>query len=508
MKSKISIFTLFIIALLVLPSSAYADRDIINVFNTQNVFAEAYNCLDPGCNTVGAFSGSFPDGKTTTNGQITIRYPTTLTTHGYAVYFFSQGYIPKAYHDDFWGTTPPVTYSVEFHKKDICSSTIESFNITNAEHAEVPLIINTQSSLNATFHSAFYEKDNGVGYIPEAYKDDYYSFDTHVTLEIYKGTTQVYTKTNRYTKETNDDGAPLFLGTSQDVEFIWTPTTDGAYTAIVSTEVVDDVCINSLNPYSQANFSVLEALPRNECYTILNDLTNSNPNPIVGEEQTSQFGKISNHANDYIYYDQNYVLTPVSTAITYTVKDNNNAIITTDTVSINPNNQNSAPEYYTFKWTPSDTGMHTISITGLSDAGICSNLKNTADQRSMSLNIDQEPTYSINFQISASSSPLQGVLVEMDSKSGTTDTNGQLTLSGFTSGTYTYTASKTGYNTVTGDVEIVNINKELAFSMYITNTPPYVSGLPDRTLIQSTSDSTIDLDNYVTDSTDADSTKT
>ncbi|MEA2003573.1 MAG: hypothetical protein U9O53_01290, partial [archaeon] len=416
----LTLFIIVALTFLLLPTATYADRDIINTFNTQNVFAEAYNCLDPECDTVGTFSGSFPDGKTTTSGQITIRYPTTLATHGYAIYFFSPGYIPKAYHDDFWGTEPPVTYSVEFHKKDVCSSTIESLTVTNDEHAEVPLVINTQANLNATFHSAFYENDNGVGYIPDAYKDDYYSFDTHVTLEIYKGTTPVHTYTKEYTKNPDDDGAPLFLGTSQDVEFTWTPTTDGSYTAIITTEVVDDVCLSSLTPYSDKNFSVLEALPRNECYAILNNLTNSNPYPIVGEEQTAQFGKISNHANDYIYSDPNYILTPVSTAITYTVKDSTDAIVTTDTVSIIANSQPLTPEYYTFTWTPTDSGMHSIILTGFSDADMCTSLENTADQISMNLNVDPIPTYSVNFQISADSSPLESVLVEMDSKSGTT----------------------------------------------------------------------------------------
>ncbi|MCK5481545.1 MAG: tandem-95 repeat protein, partial [Gammaproteobacteria bacterium] len=221
-----------------------------------------------------------------------------------------------------------------------------------------------------------------------------------------------------------------------------------------------------------------------------------------------QFGKISNHANDYVYSNPSYTLTPVSTAITYTVKDSTDAIVTTETVSIIANSQPLTPEYYTFTWTPTDSGMHSIIVTGFSGADMCTNLENTPDQISMGLNVDPIPTYSVNFQISADSSPLENVLIEMDSKSGTTDTDGNVTLSGFTSGTYTYTASKTGYNTVTGDVEIVDINKELAFSMYITNTAPIVSGLPDKTLVQDSSDSSIDLDNYVTDSTDADSTLT
>lgn len=506
MKNKINLFTIFAIIFLILPSIAYADRDVINTFNTETVFAEAYNCLDPECNTVDTFSGSFPNGKTTTTGQITIRYPTTLATHDYAVYFFSPGYIPKAYHDDFYGTLPTITLPVTFNKKSDCSSTIDSFSVINDEHAEVPLVIETQSSLDAEFHSAFYEADNGVGYIPPAYKDEYYSFDTQVTLEIYKGTNLEYTALKKYTKETDDAGQPLYLGTSQDIEFTWTPDTDGTYTATLTTTVIDNVCSSSIDLDTFATFSVLPALPRNECYTILNDLDIMTPNPVVGEEQKHNFTRISNHANDYQYDDIDYLLTPVPTLITYKIKNNTGDIIKTEMYMLNATNYSDVPEYSNFTWVPKDVGNHTITITGVANATLCSGLENISDERSMTIYINPKPTYSVTFTIN-DGTPLEGVSLEMDGETDTTDTSGQATLSGFTSGDYTYTASKSGYNTKTADIEITNVNKEISFSMQASNTAPLVIGLPDKTLVQGTSDQSIDLDDYV-DSTDADSTLT
>ena len=85
--NKLSIICGILLVIMAFSVSAYAD--ITNNFNVNNVAAEAYNCLDSGCNSVAPFTGYFPDGKTTTNGKITIVYPSTLATHGYAVYFYA-----------------------------------------------------------------------------------------------------------------------------------------------------------------------------------------------------------------------------------------------------------------------------------------------------------------------------------------------------------------------------------------------------------------------------------
>ena len=61
---------LFAFFLIFLAFNVNAIAEITYRFNADNVEIEAYNCLDSGCYTVGPFSGSFPDGKTTANGQI------------------------------------------------------------------------------------------------------------------------------------------------------------------------------------------------------------------------------------------------------------------------------------------------------------------------------------------------------------------------------------------------------------------------------------------------------
>ena len=85
MRKAISLWPLAICLLILLAGAASALVDVNYNFNTNDVYVEAYNCANAECSQVTPFSGSFPNGKHTTNGQITIEYPSTLaTTNGYA----------------------------------------------------------------------------------------------------------------------------------------------------------------------------------------------------------------------------------------------------------------------------------------------------------------------------------------------------------------------------------------------------------------------------------------
>lgn len=87
--TSVLLLVIFVVSAL----SVSALVDVTYHFNTFNpVSVEAYNCLDSDCNAVGAFSGSFPNGQTTTNGQLPVRFPSTLVTpHGYALFYVSKG---------------------------------------------------------------------------------------------------------------------------------------------------------------------------------------------------------------------------------------------------------------------------------------------------------------------------------------------------------------------------------------------------------------------------------
>ena len=70
-----------------LASAAQAFVDVTYNVNTINVRALAYNCQDASCSQVSSFSGTFPNGQPTSNGQLTVRYPSTLaSSQGYALF--------------------------------------------------------------------------------------------------------------------------------------------------------------------------------------------------------------------------------------------------------------------------------------------------------------------------------------------------------------------------------------------------------------------------------------
>ncbi|MEK6857237.1 MAG: hypothetical protein AABX39_01480, partial [Nanoarchaeota archaeon] len=95
---KTSTYTILLAALFLLlaaPANAVVDLTL-NFDNAQNAKVEAFNCANADCSSVTPFSGSFPNGDTTTNGQVTIRFPSTLaSSNGYAVYAVSPSFLPK-----------------------------------------------------------------------------------------------------------------------------------------------------------------------------------------------------------------------------------------------------------------------------------------------------------------------------------------------------------------------------------------------------------------------------
>ncbi|MCK4927093.1 MAG: cadherin-like domain-containing protein, partial [Candidatus Aenigmarchaeota archaeon] len=229
----------------ILSASALAYDTVTYSFNVDNVNVLAYDCLDESCTAYKAFSGVLPS-SSTTDGQLIVKYPAELATpYGYALFFTSPGYLPKEGKSDRHcpeGVPECVnSSSITLNKKAECSSTIE--HVTDTINASSKVIINT------TIQSAFRDTNTSVGFTPDSLKDDYYSVDTRVILKIFKGTTPVENSpwTKDYTKDSGDAGPPLYMDTVQDVEFTWTPTTYGTYTATVTTQVIDNQCSSSID---------------------------------------------------------------------------------------------------------------------------------------------------------------------------------------------------------------------------------------------------------------------
>src|SRR3990172_3417115 len=135
-NKKNALILVLAIAIGVFALNANALVDVTYNFNANNVQIEAYDCADANCDSVNAFSGSFPNGKTTTNGQLTIRYPSTLATpNGYAVYYFTSGNVPQAYKAT-WNSGGNTTlfstsFNINFAKVANCKATVQTLDIAN-----------------------------------------------------------------------------------------------------------------------------------------------------------------------------------------------------------------------------------------------------------------------------------------------------------------------------------------------------------------------------------------
>ncbi len=500
--NKLSIIIGLLIVIMAFNASAYAD--IHYHFNENNVVAEAYDCLDNGCYSVGKFSGSFPDGNTTTNGELTIIYPSSLATpYGYAVYYFAEGMLPMEGHAT-WHTYGDdahhdVDYNIYFSQKDVCHSTIDTFSVTNDVYANEPLIINMDSSLDATTYSAFHETFTGIGYVPPEYKDEYYSADTRVILIIRDSNGIIVHQ--QIIDLTAANGNPLYMDTSRAVQFTWTPTITDTYTSTVMTQVIDNQCAASEDSESSKDFTVYPARPQNECYTILNSLATDDPYPEVNHNLGINYTKISNYA------DNSYVKTPVGTAVTYLVVNDSGAIVhsTSTTLAVNPDD--STPAQYNFNWQPAASGWYNISVSGFANSGLCAGLNNPVETLHERIYVADIPTYNLRFHLADSlgAGIIEGAHVDIGTQSGDTDANGEITFTGLDAGTYSYTITHGEYQTVTGSVQIVDVSMDVMLTMTQINRQPVITAIPNVYMDEGTANSDIDLDDHVIDSESADS---
>lgn len=464
--NKLTIIFGILLVILAFNVSAYAD---INYnFNVNNVVVEAYDCLDSTCDSVGPFSGSFPNGQTTTNGKLTVIYPSSLATpHGYAVFYFADSMLPMeglaTWHTYGDNNHYDADYNIYFNQKDRCHSTIDTFTVTNDLYANEPLMINVDASLDATTYSAFQETSNGVGYVPEEYKDEFYSADTIVTLTIRNSTGTVV---NLQTKEfTAANGNPLYMDSSERAEFTWTPTADGTYTATVTTDVIDNQCALSEQANSAKNFTVYPARPTNECYTLLNGLATDDPYPVVNQDIKITYTKISNYA------DNNHIKTAIPTNVQYTIAHESGAVVYTDAKTIPANADTTNPATQSFMWTPDTAGWYDITVSGVGNSNLCSGLCNTGETISERIYIEDIQTYNLRFQIadSMTGAKIEGALVDIGIASGSTDANGEVTFTELLPNTYTYTITHPDYITVTDSFEMIDCDIDIMLTMIPNN---------------------------------------
>ena len=343
-----------------------------------NANIQGFVCADADCTTVSGrlWSGAKSTGS---DNHITISYPTELqSSHGYLLWWYKDDRILWWSTANWHGSgTAPDTYSQYLAKKEDCKAPINDFTVLNDVQPNVPLVIDVSASLDSTTYSAFNCLTDK--YIPSDLQYLLYS-DVRVTLTIYDGDDNIVFQEH--------EDISLRCSNAERVEFTWTPTVSGDYRAVARTTVTDSQCSSTIPQQTYKEFTVLEEEPNYECYTIVNNLATSNPQPTVGEQMDIEFTRISNHAED------DFSLTPVTTDIVLKViRDSDGHIMhqVAETLPENPNAKDPVIKKYPLDTTGYQPGAYTIKVDGTTTDAMCDGLPVTDDTIVLGFYLEEAP---------------------------------------------------------------------------------------------------------------------
>ncbi len=182
-------------------------------------------CSSSGCSSV---SGRlWPNILNTNTDFIQLVYPTNLlSSFGYGVYIFKDGYIPYEVTVDWWGTSssdPVGPYDNYLSKKEMCVSEVGDLDI-GLDDDEVSVSVNVESPI---------EHAGPLNYVPPEL-EEHYSVDVGVELEVKKNGVSYYS-------DVKNVNIPFSGVENVGFSFLADP---GNYDLIVSTFVEDEKCLD------------------------------------------------------------------------------------------------------------------------------------------------------------------------------------------------------------------------------------------------------------------------
>jgi len=355
-------FPILIFVTLLLVVSAVNAYSVNYFFKDQNnnkvsdVDALVYTCQDASCSSVLGPRIEANSNDYSPNDDLQITYPSEKESqYGYALYFYKEGYIPKEYFIDAWGTGS-TDVNIQLNKVELCSAPIDHIEVLNDVRPNIPLVIDVSASLDADTYSAFHSNSNTPAYTPEGY-EDFYSAETKVTLLISK---DLNTSSYEYREEKILN---LFMDSSQPVQFTWTPTEQDDYFVLITTEVIDNQCSSSKQQTATASFMVHEDVPSNACYTLINRPGTSNPIDAEVDENIVITGDKSS------YYIDNYQnIEPVDSQVTLKIYKGTQIVYT------------QTKDTFEFNWVPTQPGDYRIEVSGIATDAKCTGLENYPSQ--------------------------------------------------------------------------------------------------------------------------------
>ncbi len=160
------------------------------------------------------------------------------------------------------------------------------------------------------------------------------------------------------------------------------------------------------------------------------------------------------------------VVPPTTYSINFTITDNNDAAINNATVTFA--GKTNAPGNYSFSEITAGTYSYSVVAEGFENAG-ASNLSISQDtQLAVKMTPVAPSTYSVNFNITDDNdAALNNAIVTF---AGKTNTPGNYSFSGITTGTYSYSVVAEGYQNV--NANNINISQNTQLSVKMTSTAP------------------------------------
>lgn len=294
MKSKI--FSILIISLFLI-TFASAERNVryqafegtINLQgdleessnSVSNYNVEMYTCLNNPCQNIGQLVSTM----TSTGNELIITFPTTqMTSSGYLLYFYKDGYIGWEQRNIMAkGTLSEIQNAPNIYlsKKELAFAPIVNLSVINEIHPNRPIEVGVRTIIDSDTYSAV--EDNRVSDVE--LKE---SVETKVTLEIFDSNDNLF--------YTDSKIIEIEYSSSMETVFIFEgfeSDETGDYQVKVSTEVTDELALDQI---SQSSSSSIKVIPENETeysYSLINNL-NFNPlTPEVNETISFSFDYLS-----------------------------------------------------------------------------------------------------------------------------------------------------------------------------------------------------------------------
>ncbi len=308
-----------------------------------------YVCLDKNCETLGkkifitkqdSYNGVPNPGfgilNSGMNSWIQLFYPTELLNeNGYAVYYYKEGFIPWEANPNWFGidaSDPQGPYNVYLSKKEVCSSEITEVKIRNSERENTPVVIDVQAELDAKTKAAI-SNAGPLNAVPEELKEQY-SVRTLVSLDIIDN--------EGFNVFSDEQEALIGFGQEENINFEFIPEEGdaGSYTALVTTKVTDEKCLESEDKFAEKEFVVLEENPLNSCYTDLSSLELSSFNVRPGHDLLLKLNKISNFQENI----ENEIIKPIETILDVQLFDENGEVVNWNTFTFAANENSVDPK--------------------------------------------------------------------------------------------------------------------------------------------------------------------